>query len=175
MNSQRFALNTVCASMRARRRPAKGSTGGGEGQTGGGVLPSRHFSPRREPDRAQTSATRHCPRRRPRDGPRRDRRARPVGPPPPHAPLRPRHRRIVRSRGVPRRAQPSRGAGASGRGSAPMTAETTWRLPPVWVLLVAVVLIVCAEVGGASVSRFKIEITRWARGTMLTHPAVHGL
>jgi len=56
-----------------------------------------------------------------------------------------------------------------------MTAETTWRLPPVWVLLVAVVLIVCAEVGGASMSRFKIELTRWARGTMLTRPAVHGL
>jgi len=56
-----------------------------------------------------------------------------------------------------------------------MTPETTWRLPPVWVLLVAVVLIVCAEVGGASMSRFKIELTRWARGTMLTRPAVHGL
>ena len=56
-----------------------------------------------------------------------------------------------------------------------MTAETTWRLPPVWVLLVAVVLIVCAEVGGASMSRFKIELTRWARGTMLARPAVHGL
>jgi len=56
-----------------------------------------------------------------------------------------------------------------------MTAETTWRLPPVSVLLVAVVLIVCAEVGGASMSRFKIELTRWARGTMLARPAVHGL
>ena len=56
-----------------------------------------------------------------------------------------------------------------------MREASTWRLPPVWVLLVAVVLIVCAEVGGASMSRFKIELTRWARGTMLTHPAVHGL
>ena len=56
-----------------------------------------------------------------------------------------------------------------------MTEKSAWRLPPVWVLLVAVVLIVCAEVGGASMSRFKIELTRWARGTMLTHPAVHGL
>jgi len=51
----------------------------------------------------------------------------------------------------------------------------TWRLPPVWVLLVAVVLIVCAEVGGASMSRFKIELTRWARSTMLAHATVHGL
>ena len=51
----------------------------------------------------------------------------------------------------------------------------TWRLPPVWVLLVAVVLIVCAEVGGASMARFKVELTRWARGAMLARPAVHGL
>lgn len=50
-----------------------------------------------------------------------------------------------------------------------------WRLPPVWVLLVAVVLIVCAEVGGASMARFKVELTRWARGAMLARPAVHGL
>ena len=51
----------------------------------------------------------------------------------------------------------------------------TWRLPPVWVLLVAVVVIVCAEVGGASMARFKVELTRWARGAMLARPAVHGL
>ncbi len=50
-----------------------------------------------------------------------------------------------------------------------------WRLPPVWVLLVAVLLIVCAEVGGASMARFKVELTRWARGVMLARPAVHGL
>lgn len=56
-----------------------------------------------------------------------------------------------------------------------MNETATWRLPPVWVLLVAVVLIVCAEVGGASMSRFKIELTRWARSTMLGQPAVHGL
>lgn len=56
-----------------------------------------------------------------------------------------------------------------------MREASTWRLPPVWVLLVAVVLIVCAEVGGASMARFKLELTRWARGTMLAHPAVHGL
>ena len=51
----------------------------------------------------------------------------------------------------------------------------SWRLPPVWVLLVAVLLIVCAEIGGASMARFKVELTRWARGAMLARPAVHGL
>ena len=51
----------------------------------------------------------------------------------------------------------------------------TWRLPHVWVLLVAVVLIVCAEGGGAAMARFKVELTRWARGAMLARPAVHGL
>ena len=56
-----------------------------------------------------------------------------------------------------------------------MREAPTWRLPPVWVLLAAVVLIVCAEVGGASMSRFKLELTRWARGAMLAHPATHGL
>jgi hypothetical protein len=50
-----------------------------------------------------------------------------------------------------------------------------WRLPPVWVLLVAVLLIVCAEIGGASMARFKVELTRWARGAMLARPGVHGL
>jgi hypothetical protein len=43
------------------------------------------------------------------------------------------------------------------------------------VLLVAILLIVCAEVGGASMARFKLEIARWARGLMLARPAVHGL
>lgn len=56
-----------------------------------------------------------------------------------------------------------------------MTPESTWRLPPLWVLLVAVTLILAAEVGGASMSRFKVEQTRWARGVMLARPAVHGL
>jgi len=50
-----------------------------------------------------------------------------------------------------------------------------WRLPPRWVLLVAVVLILGAEVGGASMARFKLEVTRWAREAMLARPAVHGL
>jgi hypothetical protein len=50
-----------------------------------------------------------------------------------------------------------------------------WRLPPLPVVLVAVVLIVCAETSGASMVRFKVELTRWARGVMLAHPEVHGL
>jgi len=51
----------------------------------------------------------------------------------------------------------------------------TWRVPPRWVLLVAVLSIVAAEVGGGSMARFKVELTRWARDGMLRHPGVHGL
>ena len=51
----------------------------------------------------------------------------------------------------------------------------TWRVPSAWVLLVAVLLIACAEVGGASMAQFKLALTRWARGTMLARPATHGL
>lgn len=51
----------------------------------------------------------------------------------------------------------------------------TWRLPPRGVLLAAVLLLVGAEVGGASMARFKIELARWARTEMLARPAVHGL
>jgi hypothetical protein len=51
----------------------------------------------------------------------------------------------------------------------------TWTLPPRAVLLAAILLLVAAEVGGASMARFKVELTRWARGEMLRHPAVHGL
>ena len=51
----------------------------------------------------------------------------------------------------------------------------TWRVPPRWVLLVAVLSIVCAEIGGASMARFKVDLTRWARDAMLARPAVHGL
>ncbi len=54
-------------------------------------------------------------------------------------------------------------------------AEAPWRLPPVTVLLVAVLLIALAEVGGASMARFKLDLTRWVRGVMLARPAVHGL
>lgn len=54
-------------------------------------------------------------------------------------------------------------------------APPVWHRPPVWVLLVAVLLIVCAEVGGASMVRFKPELTRAARQAMLARPDVHGL
>jgi hypothetical protein len=51
----------------------------------------------------------------------------------------------------------------------------SWRLPPRAVLLAAIVLLLAAEVGGASMARFKVELARWARGQMLARPAVHGL
>jgi hypothetical protein len=38
-----------------------------------------------------------------------------------------------------------------------------------------VLLIGCAEVGGASMVRFKLELTRWARSVILARPATHGL
>ena len=50
-----------------------------------------------------------------------------------------------------------------------------WRLPPRGVLLAAILLLVAAEVGGATMARFKVELARWARGVMLRHPAVHTL
>jgi hypothetical protein len=53
--------------------------------------------------------------------------------------------------------------------------EPTWRLPPRAVLLAAVLLLLAAEVGGASMARFKLELGRWARNAMLAQPAVHGL
>ena len=52
---------------------------------------------------------------------------------------------------------------------------STWRLPPLPVVTAAVLLIACAEAGGASMSRFKLELARWARSTILARPAVHGL
>jgi hypothetical protein len=53
--------------------------------------------------------------------------------------------------------------------------DETWRLPPRAVLLAAVVLLLAAETGGASMARFKLDLARWARHGMLAHPAVHGL
>jgi hypothetical protein len=50
-----------------------------------------------------------------------------------------------------------------------------WLLPPLSVLLVGVALIACAEVGGGSMARWKLELARWARATMLARPATHGL
>jgi hypothetical protein len=61
--------------------------------------------------------------------------------------------------------------GASG-GPRPLE---SWRLPPRAVLLAAVLLLIAAEVGGASMARFKVELARWARNEMLARPAVHGL
>ena len=53
--------------------------------------------------------------------------------------------------------------------------ENAWRLPPRGVLLAAVLLLVAAEIGGASMARYKLELARWARAEMLARPAVHGL
>jgi hypothetical protein len=50
-----------------------------------------------------------------------------------------------------------------------------WRRPPLGTILVAVLLIAVAEVGGASMVRFKWELARWARTVMLSRPASHGL
>ena len=53
--------------------------------------------------------------------------------------------------------------------------DPTWRLPPIPVLLVGVLLIACAEVGGGSMVQWKLELARWARGIMLARPHTHGL
>ncbi len=53
--------------------------------------------------------------------------------------------------------------------------DDAWRLPPRAVLLAAVLLLVAAEVGGASMARYKLELARWARAEMLARPSVHGL
>ena len=50
-----------------------------------------------------------------------------------------------------------------------------WRLPPLATLLTAILLIACAEVGGASMVKFKLELARWARSAILARPVVHGL
>jgi hypothetical protein len=62
--------------------------------------------------------------------------------------------------------------GGGGHVGAP---RDSWRLPSRAVLLAAVVLLVVAEVGGASMVRFKVDLARWARTEMLARPAVHGL
>ena len=54
-------------------------------------------------------------------------------------------------------------------------ASRLWRRPAVAVLLVAVVLIASAEVGGAVMARFKLELARWVRGVMVAHGDIHGL
>ena len=50
-----------------------------------------------------------------------------------------------------------------------------WQRPPLGAILTAIALIAVAEVGGASMVRFKLDVTRWARGAMLARPATHGL
>ena len=54
-------------------------------------------------------------------------------------------------------------------------AMAAWTMPPLAALLVAILLIASAEVGGASMVRFKLDVARWARSAMLARPAVHGL
>ncbi|MBI4636844.1 MAG: hypothetical protein HY727_10895 [Candidatus Rokubacteria bacterium] len=55
------------------------------------------------------------------------------------------------------------------------TSPAAWRLPPIPILLVAVLLIACAEVGGASMVQFKLELARWVRAVMLARAETHGL
>jgi hypothetical protein len=56
-----------------------------------------------------------------------------------------------------------------------VTGPEVWRTPPIATLLAAVLLIACAEIGGASMVKFKLELTRWARGVMQARPTTHGL
>lgn len=56
-----------------------------------------------------------------------------------------------------------------------MTDSGAWRLPPVASLLAAILLIASAEVAGASMAKFRVELSRWVRGTILARPAAHGL
>jgi hypothetical protein len=53
--------------------------------------------------------------------------------------------------------------------------DDVWRRPPLGVLLVAVLLIACAEAGGGSMARFRLELARWVRVEMQARPATHGL
>jgi hypothetical protein len=50
-----------------------------------------------------------------------------------------------------------------------------WRLPPLSVLLVGLLVIACAEAGGGAMAQFKLQLARWARSAMLARPTVHGL
>lgn len=56
-----------------------------------------------------------------------------------------------------------------------VTVAGHWQRPPTGAILVALLLIAVAEIGGASMVRFKFELARWTRGTMLARPATHGL
>jgi len=50
-----------------------------------------------------------------------------------------------------------------------------WRRPPPLVVLAAALLITVAEISGASMARFKPQITAFATARILERPAVHGL
>jgi hypothetical protein len=50
-----------------------------------------------------------------------------------------------------------------------------WQPPPRAVVLAAALLIALAEIGGASMARFKPEITAFATARILERPAAHGL
>jgi len=54
-------------------------------------------------------------------------------------------------------------------------AQAPWTVPPLSTILVALLLILFAEAGGASMVRFKLELSRWVRSVMLARPATHGL
>ena len=57
-----------------------------------------------------------------------------------------------------------------------MTAPAAhWQRPPTAAILAALALIAAAEIGGASMVRFKLEVARWTRTAMLARPATHGL
>src|SRR5215470_5926442 len=81
----------------------------------------------------------------------------------------------------PGRALSARISGVRARGPEPRTGQrhrarrdAGAHAAPLGVLLAAVLLLVAAEVGGASMGRYKVELARWARTAMLAHPAVHG-
>jgi hypothetical protein len=53
--------------------------------------------------------------------------------------------------------------------------DALWRRPPLVVLLVAVLLIASAEVGGGAMARFRLDLARWVRAEMQARPTTHGL
>ena len=53
--------------------------------------------------------------------------------------------------------------------------DDVWRRPPLVVLLVAILLIAVAEVGGGAMARFRLDLARWVRAEMQARPATHGL
>ena len=53
--------------------------------------------------------------------------------------------------------------------------EARWLRPPRALVLAAALLITVAEIGGASMARFRPEITAFATGRMIERPEIHGL